>query len=77
MRTFSTWGGLSKLADSDSPGEVLHGDRDGVLTVPKEIAAKVPTIATQLQAAERKVIDFCRSKNFSIDALRQLMKQSM
>jgi 4-hydroxy-4-methyl-2-oxoglutarate aldolase len=56
------------------PGDLLHGDRHGVLTVPAEIAAKVPPVADRLRRAEQKIIDFCRSKDFSVPKLRELMK---
>ena len=56
------------------PGDLLHGDRHGVLTVPAEIAANVPAIADRLQQAEQRIIDFCRSKNFSVPKLREVMK---
>jgi regulator of RNase E activity RraA len=55
-------------------GNLLHGDRHGVLTVPTEIAAKIPGVADRLQKAEQKVIELCRSKDFSIDRLREVMK---
>jgi len=56
------------------PGNLLHGDRHGLLTVPKEIAAEVPAVAIRLQQAEQKVIDLCGSQEFSIDKLRQALK---
>jgi regulator of RNase E activity RraA len=56
------------------PGDLLHGDRHGILTLPNEIAAEVPAVATRLQRAEQGVIDFCLSKGFSVDRLRQMMK---
>ncbi|MGA8234977.1 MAG: RraA family protein [Candidatus Sulfotelmatobacter sp.] len=56
------------------PRDLLHGDRHGVLTVPAEIAAKVPKVAEQLQGAEQKVIDFCRSRDFSVAKLGEVMK---
>jgi regulator of RNase E activity RraA len=56
------------------PGDLLHGDRHGILTVPKEIAAEIPAAAASLLQAERKVIEFCRSPEFSVDKLRQLLK---
>lgn len=55
------------------PGELLHGDRHGVLTVPTKIAPKLPSVAERLQQAERKVIDFCLSRDFSVTKLRDLM----
>ncbi len=56
------------------PGDLLHGDRHGVLTVPKEFATKIPAAAVRLQQVERTVIDFCRSSGFSVIKLREIMK---
>jgi regulator of RNase E activity RraA len=55
-------------------GELLHGDRHGVLTIPAEIAAEVPRVAAELQSVEQKVIDFCRSSSFSVAKLSEVMK---
>jgi regulator of RNase E activity RraA len=55
------------------PGDLLHGDRHGVLTIPAEIAAKVPAVAADLQKAEQKLIDFCRSSDFSVAKLSEIM----
>jgi len=57
------------------PGELLHGDRHGILTIPIEIAANIPQVAEKLQRVEQTVIDFCRSKEFSVDELSKLMKK--
>jgi len=56
-------------------GDLLHGDRHGLLTVPKEIASRVPAVAAGLQASEQKVIDLCCSPEFSVDKLRQALKE--
>jgi regulator of RNase E activity RraA len=56
------------------PGDLLHGDRHGVLTVPADVAAKIPGVAGRLQRAEQEVIDFCRSPDFSVTKLREVMK---
>jgi len=56
------------------PGDLLHGDRHGLLNVPKEVAAEIPAVAVRLQQAEQRVIDFCRSREFSVDKLRQVLK---
>ncbi len=55
------------------PGELLHGDRHGVLTVPAKIANKLPRVAEELQQAEQKVIQFCLSPDFSVTKLSELM----
>jgi 4-hydroxy-4-methyl-2-oxoglutarate aldolase len=56
------------------PGDLLHGDRHGLLTVPLEIATRVSGVAHRLQQAEQRIIDFCRSKDFSVAKLREVMK---
>jgi len=57
------------------PGDLLHGDRHGLLSVPTKIAAEVPAVTARLQQGERKVIEFCRSKEFSVEKLGPLLKQ--
>ena len=57
-----------------SPGDLLHGDRHGVLTVPKEFATKIPEAAARLRGEEQEVIDFCRSNGFSVAKLREIVK---
>ena len=56
------------------PGDLLHGDRHGLLTVPKEIAGEVATVAARLHQAEKKVIDFSVSREFSVEKLRHVLK---
>jgi len=56
------------------PGDLLHGDRHGVLSVPKAIAGEIPAAAARLQQAEQRVIELCRSKEFSVDKLRHVVK---
>ena len=57
------------------PGDLLHGDRHGVLSIPAEIARAIPAVAAELQRAEQKVIDFCRSSAFSVAKLGEVMKK--
>ncbi len=56
------------------PGDLLHGDRHGVVTVPTAIASEIPEVATRLQSAEQKIIEFCRSSSFSVAKLSEIMK---
>jgi 4-hydroxy-4-methyl-2-oxoglutarate aldolase len=57
------------------PGELLHGDRHGVLAIPAEIAAAIPAVAAEIQRAEQNVIDFCRSSAFSVTKLSEVIKK--
>jgi 4-hydroxy-4-methyl-2-oxoglutarate aldolase len=68
-------GSKIKIAGLDvRPGDLLHGDRHGVLTIPLEIAAEVPQVAAELQEKEEKVIEFCRSSGFSVTKLGEIIK---
>lgn len=58
-----------------SPGSLLHADRHGVLKIPAEIAAEIPNVATKLRKSQQAVIDFCRSKKFTVEELSQLMNK--
>jgi regulator of RNase E activity RraA len=58
------------------PGDLLHGDGHGVLTIPREIAARIPPVAAELRRREQKVIEFCRSGGFSVGKLGEVMKES-
>ena len=52
------------------PGDLLHGDVHGVLSIPLEAAAEVPAAAARIQAKERRLIALCRSRDFSLEKLR-------
>ena len=56
------------------PGDLLHGDRHGVLKVPIKLATEIPGVAVRLQRVEQRVIDFCRSSKFSVAELGEIMK---
>ena len=53
------------------PGDLIHGDRHGVQTVPLEIADKVPAAAHQIMHRREHLIGLCRATDFSIDRLRE------
>lgn len=55
------------------PGELLHGDRHGVQTIPLEIAQQIPAVANRMSGEEREIIEFCRSGGFSLEKLRSIV----
>jgi 4-hydroxy-4-methyl-2-oxoglutarate aldolase len=57
------------------PGDLLHGDRHGVVSIPKQIAAQIPRVAMELRERDRQVIAVCRSPDFSVDKLRETIKR--
>ena len=52
------------------PGDLLHGDRHGIQTVPIEIAQKIPAVAQRIAGEEQEIVELCRSGAFSIEKLR-------
>jgi 4-hydroxy-4-methyl-2-oxoglutarate aldolase len=59
------------------PGDLIHGDRHGVQTVPQEIADKIPAAAKQILEKEQALIALCHSPNFTIDKLRAGVKKTI
>jgi regulator of RNase E activity RraA len=57
------------------PGDLLHGDRHGILSVPKEIAADIPAVAARLLELEQKIIQFCQSDGFSLNELCERIRE--
>jgi regulator of RNase E activity RraA len=53
------------------PGDLLHGDEHGVTSIPLEIARELPKAARDLEARERKLIDYARSDAFSREGLME------
>ena len=54
-----------------SSGDLLHGDRHGVVNIPLSVANQVPNMATEINADELALIEFCRSPRFSLQELAQ------
>ncbi len=57
-----------------TPGDLLNGDRNGVHLIPAAAAARITRAARELRQQERKLIDFCRSPEFSLDKLGLKLK---
>jgi len=54
-----------------SPGDLLHGDRHGVVNIPLSIANQVPKVAAKINAEELALVQFCRSPRFSLQELAE------
>jgi 4-hydroxy-4-methyl-2-oxoglutarate aldolase len=53
------------------PGDLLHGDANGVLIVPDDVADRVAAEAERVRADEREVLDFVRAPGLTVEKLRQ------
>lgn len=52
------------------PGDLLHGDRHGVISIPGAIAADIPAVAAKKREKERRIFALCQSPEFSLEKLR-------
>ena len=60
-----------------NPGDLLHADRHGVLSIPAEIADKVPPVAAELADHRHQIVDLCRSSDCSIEKLREFFQKDV
>lgn len=58
------------------PGDLLHGDRHGVQTVPLDLIGEIAEEASKIQRAEKELMEFCRSPQFSMEGLADRLKQA-
>jgi regulator of RNase E activity RraA len=55
-------------------GDLLYADIHGVVSIPHDIAARVPEAAAQIRDQEREIIDLCQSPGFSLEKLVQAVQ---
>lgn len=53
------------------PGDLLHGDANGLVVIPEEIADKVYDQVMKVRESEGKMIDWINSPEFNVQALRK------
>ena len=59
------------------PGDLLHGDRHGVIRIPASIAREIPSAAERVSAVERRILEVADSPNPSLEELREAVQQSV
>jgi 4-hydroxy-4-methyl-2-oxoglutarate aldolase len=55
-------------------GDLLFGDAHGVQSIPTSLVDGLPAMVADMKVQELAVIQFCRSREFSIDGLRTLVR---
>ena len=56
-------------------GDLLHGDRHGVQSIPDDIAVRIPAVAAEIATKEQSLIELCQSPEFSVEKLRAAVKK--
>ncbi len=57
------------------PGELLHGDINGLLSVPENVLDSVVEEVERVRNAEREILELARSPDFSLQALKDLQSR--
>ncbi|MGB8354012.1 MAG: RraA family protein [Chthoniobacteraceae bacterium] len=57
-------------------GDLLHGDQHGIVRIPLEVAADLPRISAAVRKREKIITTFCRSNDFSVAGLVQVIRHS-
>jgi len=57
------------------PGDLVHCDQHGAVTIPLDIAERIPEAVGKLEADERQIISVCQARDFSADRLKDLYKK--
>ena len=52
------------------PGDLLHGDVNGILVVPEPVASRVADEAALVREAEREILEFVRQPGLTVEKLR-------
>ena len=55
------------------PGEILHGDENGLVSVPEGYEKELPAKVDEVRARERKLLEWVRSDAFSLDRFRDFV----
>jgi 4-hydroxy-4-methyl-2-oxoglutarate aldolase len=59
------------------PGDLLHGDRYGIISIPAPIARQIPAAAARIVQMERRVLEVTESPHPSLKELREAVIESL
>jgi 4-hydroxy-4-methyl-2-oxoglutarate aldolase len=57
------------------PGDILHGDRNGILSVPSDLVERLPAAAEQIELEEKELFALIESDGFSVERLGVKLQQ--
>ena len=57
------------------PGDLIHGDRHGVITIPEELAPELPALASTIVEKKQGVIDLARRAGTEHEEISQALKE--
>jgi regulator of RNase E activity RraA len=60
---------------SVQPGDLLHGDVNGLVTIPDNVADRVAEEALRVREYEREVLEFVRRPGLTVESLRKFQER--
>jgi len=57
------------------PGDLIHGDRHGIITIPPDMAIKLPAVASKIMEKKRRVIDLSKKPGATVQELGQALRE--
>lgn len=57
------------------PGDLLHGDLNGITTIPHEIASEVPEVCREIARAEAIILDYLRGEVVTVAGFNAARKE--
>jgi 4-hydroxy-4-methyl-2-oxoglutarate aldolase len=58
-----------------TPGDLVHADQHGVVTIPPDLAPRIPDAVAKIETTERRIISLCQSREFSAERLKALYRE--
>ncbi|MGO9639879.1 MAG: RraA family protein [Candidatus Acidiferrales bacterium] len=58
-----------------NPGDLVHGDRHGIQTIPLEIAGEVPAVAQEILRQRQRLIGLCHAPDFTLSGFRKAVQE--
>ena len=59
-----------------SNGTLVYADCHGAISIPAEIAEDLPRVAAEIRAREQRIVDICRSPDFTPEKLLEAIKST-
>ena len=58
-----------------TPGDILLGDKHGVISIPRDIVSDLPSAIEKVEAGEKEIIDVCIAQDFSPERLKDILRK--
>jgi regulator of RNase E activity RraA len=57
------------------PGDLIHGDRHGIINVPQDLATQLPGVAAKIMAKKQQVIELSKKPEATFEELGQALRE--